>query len=213
MNNKVAELRQEYSTRELSEDQVNSDPLKQFDIWFKEAVECKLPEPNIMSLATVTHEGKPSCRIVLLKGYDERGFVFFTNYTSKKSIDLQEHPYAALTFLWLDMERQVRIEGGVEKIAESESDTYFNSRPAGSRIGAWASPQSQPISKTELLDNERDFEQKFAGIEIPRPPFWGGYLVKPEMIEFWQGRPNRLHDRIVYTKSSNTSWKIERIAP
>jgi pyridoxamine 5'-phosphate oxidase len=212
MQGNIAHLRQEYSRRELSEKHIQVDPLKQFDLWFKEALECKIVEPNIMSLATVNAEAKPSCRIVLLKGYDERGFVFFTNYTSHKGNDLEQNENAALTFLWLDLERQVRIEGKASKISDAESDAYFKSRPVGSRIGAWTSPQSQPINKEELIEREQEFAKTYDGSDIPRPPFWGGYVVKPELIEFWQGRPNRLHDRIQYTKDG-TSWHIERLGP
>jgi pyridoxamine 5'-phosphate oxidase len=212
MQNKVADLRQEYSSRELSEDDIDQNPFKQFGLWFNEAVECKILEPNVMALATVKPNGNPACRIVLLKGYDENGFVFFTNYNSEKGIDIENNPFAALTFLWLDLERQVRIEGSVEKIAGEESDAYFNSRPEGSRLGTWASPQSQPISKKELLDKNAAIEKKYEGMQIPRPPYWGGYIVKPEMLEFWQGRPSRLHDRIAYYKAGN-DWRIERLAP
>jgi|SRR6185437_1645336 len=208
----IADLRREYALHELSEADVDIDPFKQFGLWFQEALDCEIKDTNAMSIATVDKNGKPSCRIVLLKGFSNKGFVFFTNYESHKGKDLAENPLAALMFYWHGLERQVRIEGRVEKISDIESDDYFNSRPEGSKIGAWASPQSQPISDRELIDSERDFLQKYAGKQIPRPPYWGGYIVKPEMIEFWQGRPNRLHDRIVY-KMAGTAWKIERLAP
>ena len=209
---KIADLRREYALRELSEADVDPDPIKQFGLWFKEARDCNIEDANAMSLATADRQGKPSCRIVLIKGFDEKGFVFFTNYQSQKGKDLEGNPVAALMFYWHALERQVRIDGRVEKISDIESEDYSNSRPEGSKIGAWSSPQSQLVSRTELLDNQRDFQQKYAGQQIPRPPFWGGYVVKPEMIEFWQGRPNRLHDRIVYQKTGN-SWTIQRLAP
>ena len=209
---KIADLRREYALRELTESDVDKDPIKQFGVWFNAAMDCEIKDANAMSLATADKNGRPSCRIVLIKGFDDNGFVFFTNYLSHKGHNLEENPFAALTFYWQGLERQVRIEGPVEKISASDSDYYFNSRPEGSKIGAWSSPQSQPISDRELLDNERDFKQKYAGHEIPRPPYWGGYIVKPEMMEFWQGRPNRMHDRIVYQKAGN-SWSINRLAP
>ena len=209
---KIADLRRDYALRELSESDVDMDPIKQFGLWFNEAMDCEIKDANAMSLATADKNGRPSCRIVLIKGFDDNGFVFFTNYQSHKGNDLEENPFAALTFYWQGLERQVRIEGPVEKISEADSDDYFNSRPEGSKIGAWSSPQSQTISSRDLLDNERDFQQKYSGQNIPRPPYWGGYVVKPEMIEFWQGRPNRMHDRIVY-KKTDANWKIERLAP
>jgi len=209
---KIADLRREYALKELSEADVDRDPIKQFGTWFNEAMDCEIKDANAMSLATADKNGRPSCRIVLIKGFDVNGFVFFTNYQSHKGNDLDENPFAALTFYWQGLERQIRIEGAVEKISAVDSDDYFNSRPEGSKVGAWASPQSQPISNMELLDNERDFQQKYRGHEIPRPPYWGGYIVKPEMMEFWQGRPNRMHDRIVY-KKTGPNWKIERLAP
>jgi pyridoxamine 5'-phosphate oxidase len=212
MHHKVAELRQEYTNRDLSEQTVDSNPIEQFNLWFHEAMECQVKEPNAMSLSTANKNGRPSCRIVLLKAFNEDGFVFFTNYSSNKGVDLDENPFAALTFLWLDLERQVRIEGRVEKIPEAESDDYFYSRPYASRIGAWASPQSKPVTRRELIDNERDFAQKFNGDAIPRPHHWGGYIVIPDMIEFWQGGAARLHDRIVYYKTPE-GWRIERLAP
>ena len=208
----IADLRKDYSTRELSESDVNPDPILQFEAWFSEALDSEINEPNAMALATVDAHGKPSCRIVLLKGFDAEGFVFFTNYLSRKGSDISQNPQAAITFFWHGLERQVRIEGKVEKIPEQDSDLYFELRPEGSKIGAWTSPQSQPISKRELLDNQREFEQKYNGITVPRPPYWGGYIIVPEMIEFWQGRPSRLHDRIVYQKKGN-NWTIQRIAP
>ncbi len=208
----ITDLRKEYSKRELSESDVNPDPIIQFETWFNEALDSEMNEPNAMALATVDEKGKPSCRIVLLKGFDTEGFVFFTNYLSKKGTDISQNPQAAITFFWHGLERQVRIEGKVEKIPQRDSDLYFELRPEGSKIGAWTSPQSQPISKRELLDNQREFEQKYNGTTVPRPPYWGGYIIVPEMIEFWQGRPSRLHDRIVYQKTGN-SWAIQRIAP
>jgi pyridoxamine 5'-phosphate oxidase len=212
MHHKIADLRQEYTNRDLTEQNVDPNPISQFNLWFHEAMECQVKEPNAMSLATANKNGRPSCRIVLLKAFNEDGFIFFTNYSSNKGADLEENPFAALTFLWLDLERQVRIEGRVEKISEAESDDYFHSRPYASRVGAWASPQSKPVTRRELIDNERDFAQKFNGEAIPRPPYWGGYIVVPDMIEFWQGGAARLHDRIVYNKTPE-GWRIERLAP
>jgi pyridoxamine 5'-phosphate oxidase len=212
MHKNIAELRQEYTNRDLSENNVDPDPFRQFELWFHEALECQVKEANAMALATVTKDGRPTCRIVLLKAFSEKGFIFFTNYASSKGAELELNPYAALTFLWLDLERQVRIEGKVVKTSDWESDDYFNSRPEGSKLGAWVSPQSRPITRNELFENERDFTQKFQGKPIPRPPYWGGYLVIPDMIEFWQGGAKRLHDRIVYYRTKE-GWQIERLAP
>jgi pyridoxamine 5'-phosphate oxidase len=208
----VADLRQNYTQQQLGEELVDPDPIVQFDKWFSEAMECKVREPNAMTLATADSSGQPHARIVLLKGYDERGFVFFTNYQSLKGHDLEVNPKAALVFLWLQMERQVRITGSVEKTSIEESEAYFHSRPEGSRLGAVASPQSQPITKAELVQRQLQLEEQFTGKEIPRPEHWGGYRIIPQTIEFWQGRPNRLHDRIQYTREGE-DWKIERLAP
>ncbi len=214
MERKIADIRKDYTLHELSENEVASNPISQFNNWFQEAVEAKVNEPNAMSLGTAV-DGQPSVRIVLLKGVDEKGFSFFTNYQSAKGEELRQNPKAALTFFWAELERQVRIEGVVEKLPEAESDTYFNSRPKGSRVGAWSSPQSQVIPDREVLEERvQEYSQKFEDTEnVPRPDFWGGYVLSPTMVEFWQGRPSRLHDRIRYRLSENNSWTIERLAP
>ena len=209
----LADLRANYSRHELNEESIDHDPFKQFHIWFAEAEKAEIKEPNTMALATASLDAAPSVRIVLLKGLDQDGFVFFTNYRSQKAHEIAENPQAAISFLWLELERQVRVEGMIHKISNEESDAYFAIRPKGSQIGAWASPQSMPISKTELMQNMQEQEARFANDEIiPRPEHWGGYRLIPSMIEFWQGRPNRLHDRIVYHRSVS-GWTIERLAP
>ncbi|MCC6283278.1 MAG: pyridoxamine 5'-phosphate oxidase [Saprospiraceae bacterium] len=207
-------LRKNYALEALSEIDVHHDPLAQFDHWFREAMEAQMPEPNAMTLATADAEGRPSARIVLLKGIDHQGFVFFTNYESRKGRELAENPQAALLFNWLELERQIRIEGRVERIDAQASEAYFQSRPKGSQIGAWTSPQSQVIPGREvLLDKQKDLETQYAAAEVlPLPPFWGGYRLLPEVLEFWQGRPSRLHDRIRYVHVEDR-WKIERLAP
>lgn len=213
MNNNIAAIRRDYSLKALEEDDTAADAFDQFTQWWNEAVSSEIDEVNAMTLATATREGKPSARIVLLKDYDERGFVFFTNYSSDKGIQLEVNPFAALTFFWKELERQIRIEGVVEKIEASESDAYFFTRPLGSRIGAWASPQSKVIENRNILDtNIEQYSTQF-GEEVPRPLTWGGYRVRPETIEFWQGRSNRLHDRIKYTKQAAGGWIKERLAP
>jgi len=210
----LAELRQEYSQQGLQESEVDRDPIIQFERWFNQALEAQLREPNAMTLATVTTEGRPAARVVLLKGFDHRGFVFYTNYTSRKGQELAQTPFAALVFWWADLERQVRIEGAVEKVAAQESDAYFHSRPRGSRLGAWASDQSQVVADRAALEERlRTLEEKYRDQEIPRPPHWGGYRLIPSVIEFWQGRPNRLHDRLRYSRQEDNHWLIERLAP
>ncbi|WP_261546456.1 pyridoxamine 5'-phosphate oxidase [Burkholderia multivorans] len=211
----LADLRINYSRASLDEADAAPDPFAQFDRWFNEALAAKLPEPNAMTLATVGADGRPSARIVLVKGVDERGFVFFTNYESRKGRDLAAHPYAALLFYWIELERQVRIEGRVEKTSADESDRYFASRPVGSRIGAWASEQSAVIdSRATLEAREKAFSERY-GDDPPRPPHWGGYRVVPDTLEFWQGRPSRLHDRLVYTRDAAAphGWTISRLSP
>ena len=213
MTNDIAAIRKEYMLEQLDESSVQEDPIRQFEAWWLEVMKSNIEEPNAMTLATADLTGKPSARIVLLKGINEEGFMFFTNYESAKGIQLSQNPSAALVFFWKEVERQVRIEGTVEKLPAADSDEYFNSRPEGSKLGAWASPQSKVIASREILEkNIGVIEDKFSGKNIERPQFWGGYVVKPVWVEFWQGRPGRLHDRIVYTKQ-DPGWKIERLAP
>ncbi len=211
----LADLRINYSRASLDEAEAAPSPFAQFDRWFKEALAAKLPEPNTMTLATVGDDGRPSARIVLIKAVDDRGFVFFTNYESRKGRDLDANPHAALLFYWIELERQVRIEGHIEKTTEEESDRYFASRPLGSRIGAWASEQSTVIdSRATLEAREKDVSARF-GDNPPRPPHWGGYRLVPDSLEFWQGRPSRLHDRLLYTRDDTAphGWTISRLSP
>ena len=214
MNKDIAAIRKDYQLQSLLETDVAGDPFEQFNKWWDEAVKSELDEVNAMTLATASTTGMPSARIVLLKSFSTGGFVFFTNYNSHKGKEMEENPYVCLVFFWKELERQVRITGTIEKVSAAESDEYFNSRPVGSRIGAWASPQSSVIPSRETIENNIvKYEGAFAGAEIPRPPHWGGYIVKPMVIEFWQGRPNRLHDRIQYSKQQDGSWGFERLAP
>ena len=208
----LADIRKDYILQSLLEEDVASDPIEQFNKWWDESIKSEIIEANAMTLATANAAGIPSARTVLLKAFSTEGFIFFTNYESQKGEDLAANPNAALLFFWKEMERQVRIEGKVEKISEEESDAYFNSRPLGSRIGAWASPQSKVINdRTVIENNVQKFTEEF-GEKIPRPPHWGGYLLVPVKMEFWQGRSSRLHDRILFTLEDN-SWKISRLAP
>ena len=208
----IAHLRKSYERAELNEEASHADPSMQFDQWLNEAIAAEIPEPNAMTLATVANNLRPSTRIVLIKGLDERGIVWFTNYDSRKGTELAGNPYAALQFHWVELERVVRIEGVVEKIAEEESDAYFHSRPLDSRIGAWASPQSEVIENRGLLvANATLYAAKFL-LQPPRPPHWGGYRLKPDNWQFWQGRKSRLHDRLRYTQT-DAGWLRERLAP
>jgi pyridoxamine 5'-phosphate oxidase len=211
---KIDELRKDYLLFNLREEDLDPDPIRQFHAWFDQAVRSEVPEVNAMALATATPDGRPSVRIVLLRGIDLRGFTFFTNYESRKACELEANPHASVVFFWQGLERQVRIEGQVERVSAEESDRYFHSRPAGSRIGAWASPQSQVIPSRDMLESQvRELEDQYAEGAIPRPPNWGGYRLVPDSIEFWQGRPSRLHDRLRYTRQSQGGWLIERLAP
>jgi pyridoxamine 5'-phosphate oxidase len=214
MDKTVADLRKDYTLEGLSELEVDLNPFSQFKKWFDQALAGQLPEPNAMTIATVTPDGKPSARMVLLKDFDQRGFAFFTNYNSRKGQELAENPLAALVFWWAELERQVRICGYVEKVSVTESDQYFETRPVNSRLGAWVSNQSEVIESREVLERRlQEFHSKYENQEIPRPPHWGGLRVIPTEIEFWQGRSSRLHDRLLYTRLDNGSWKIERLSP
>ncbi|MEH2078902.1 MAG: pyridoxamine 5'-phosphate oxidase [Nostoc sp.] len=214
MDKTVADLRKDYTLEGLSELEIDLNPFIQFKKWFDQALAAQLPEPNAMTIATATPDGKPSARMVLLKNFDERGFTFFTNYNSHKGQELAENPQAALVFWWAELERQVRISGYVEKVSEIESDQYFHSRPTNSRLGAWVSNQSEVIESREVLERRlQEFQSKYENQEILRPLHWGGLRVIPTEIEFWQGRPSRLHDRLLYSRLDNGTWKIERLSP
>ena len=213
ISQQIAHLRREYVSQPFNEGQVDGDPVTQFKKWFDEAVRSEQPDAEAMTLSTATPDGRVAARVVLLKGCDERGFVFFTNYESRKSLEMMSNPHVALTFYWHTLHRQVRIEGLAEKASPEESEEYFQTRPHGSQIGAWASPQSQEISDREELERRVDeIEARFKGRPVNCPPFWGGFRVKPERIEFWQGRESRLHDRILYTLR-DSEWRISRLAP
>jgi pyridoxamine 5'-phosphate oxidase len=210
----LAQLRREYTLAGLTEHEVDPDPLRQFQKWFREALDAGIREPNAMVLATVEPRGHPSTRTMLLKGADERGFSFFTNYQSRKGRDLASNPHASVTFPWLELERQVCIEGTVTRLSREESQEYYNARPRGSRLGAWVSQQSSVISGRDFLESRlKELEAQYPGEEIPAPPNWGGYVLVPDRMEFWQGRPNRLHDRICYTRKADGSWRIDRLSP
>lgn len=209
----IADLRKSYERAELNEEASEANPVQQFDQWLKEAIAAQVPEPNAMTLATVAGNLRPSTRVVLIKEYDERGIVWYTNYDSRKGLELAGNPFAALQFHWVELERTVRIEGLVEKVSAEESDAYFNSRPLDSRIGAWASPQSEVIAnRGVLVANAAKYGAKFL-LRPPRPPHWGGYRLKPDNWQFWQGRRSRLHDRLRYTLQPDASWLRERLAP
>jgi len=209
----IAAIRKEYSLKSLDLSNIAENPLTQFKVWFQEALTASTIETNAMTLATINTENKPAARIVLLKGVDH-GFLFFTNYESDKGQELDRHPYAAVTFFWPELERQVRIEGRVEKISAAESDEYFFSRPMGSQIGAWTSPQSHVIQDRAFLERrQEEIEEKFKSEKITRPSHWGGYRVIPQSVEFWQGRPSRLHDRLKYNLDETGNWQLNRLAP
>lgn len=210
---KLHKMRREYDSGALQEQEMAADPMEMFARWLEEAIAAGIDEPNAMTLATATPEGKPSARVVLLKEMTRNGFTFFTNYRSRKGEELRLNPYAALVFDWHEMARQVRIEGAVEQLPPDESDAYYLSRPENARIGAWTSPQSRVVADRGELDAlQREVEQRFAQEPLPRPDHWGGYLMRPERIEFWQGRPNRMHDRLVYEKNEE-EWSLQRLAP
>ena len=215
MPSRETHARKSYERATLDEHGIDRDPFQQFTIWYDEAVAAGLPEPEAMTLSTATLEGQPSARIVLLRGYDERGFCFFSNYSSQKGKELAANPYAAVTFHWVELERQVRIAGRVEKVTAAESDVYFQSRPSQSRIGAWSSPQSNVIPSRDALEQFfDDYQERYSDVTaIPRPEHWGGYRVISERIEFWQGRPNRLHDRLCFTRIDQGRWTLQRLAP
>lgn len=210
----LSALRREYESHSLDVKDVAPDPFAQFARWFDDTSATEIHEPNAMTLATATRDGVPSARMVLLKGVDARGFVFFTNYSSRKGHELDDNPRAALVFYWDELHRQVRVEGAVEKVSHEESDAYFAARPVGSRIGAWASPQSEVVEGREVLEARvREVSERFGDGAIPRPEFWGGYRVVPSSVEFWQGRTSRMHDRVRYRREGGGGWRIERLAP
>lgn len=212
---KVADLRKDYRLNTLEKDNLQKNWLAQFDWWFKEALAADLQEPNAMILATANKQGRPSARTVLLKAYDERGLIFYSNYDSRKGREIKENPFAALVFNWLQLQRQIRVNGSIVKLTKEESEQYFKSRPKGSQIGAWASPQSSVIPDRQLLEAKVvELNEKYKDEDsLPIPDNWGGYLVQPESIEFWQGRTSRLHDRLIYKKNKEGNWDIQRLAP
>jgi pyridoxamine 5'-phosphate oxidase len=210
----IAHIRKHYTRGGLRRADLPLDPFRQFQLWLDDAIREKVPEPTAMTLATVGADGRPSARIVLLKGLDSRGFSFFTNYESRKGRELAAAPQGALVFLWAELERQVRIEGRVTRLPRDESESYFRSRPRGHQLGAWVSRQSVPIADHAVLERRlEEFESRFADGEVPLPDFWGGYVLAPDRIEFWQGRPNRLHDRFLYSRAEDGGWTIERLSP
>ena len=210
----IADIRKDYKLQSLSEKDVAKDPIQQFEKWFQQAIDGEVPEPNALTLSTVSPQGKPSARILLLKGMEEGGFIFYTNYESKKAQELLQNPFASMTFHWVEMERQVRIEGRTQKLSQEQSTKYFQSRPKGSQIGAWVSPQSQEIPNRKFLETKQaELEEQFADKDVlEKPAHWGGYILMPDYIEFWQGRSSRLHDRIIYEQVQD-DWNIKRLAP
>lgn len=210
----LSKMRREYQTGSLNETQMASNPFDEFRVWLETAITSGLSEPNAMVVASATPNGRPSARVVLLKELDNNGFVFYTNYMSRKGMELLSNPFAAALFDWHEIERQVRIEGIIEKVSEEESDAYFELRPNDAKIGAWASPQSKVVKgREELEELQKRYTARFVGSEVPRPPHWGGFLIRPTMVEFWQGRPNRMHDRIIYYKVDTENWSMQRLAP
>lgn len=210
----IHDLRQDYTQAELNRDDLQDDPFQQFECWFQQACKAEVPEPNAMVVATASAQGSPLVRTVLLKYFDQHGFVFFTNYESRKARHISENPHVALLFLWLPLQRQVQITGTAQKISTTESLQYFATRPRGSQLGAWCSPQSSVLSSHQMLLMEFEkMKQKFLNHEVPLPSFWGGYRVTPSSFEFWQGRSNRLHDRFLYTPQTDSRWEIQRLAP
>ena len=214
LKNFVNSIRRDFAGKPLNEDSVDANPFKQYQVWFEEAVSAQVVDPYAMSVATVGKDMQPSLRLVYLRDISENGFVFYTNYGSQKAEDIAENNKVALNFYWVELERQIRIQGKVFKVSEKMSDTYFNSRPRESQIGAWASAQSTELTSRQVLEEKViELTKKFENQSIPRPKHWGGYIVQPSKIEFWQGRPNRLHDRLVYTRTETNDWEISRIAP
>lgn len=210
----LADLRKDYALTGLAEKDLARDPFRQFEKWFQEAEAAKIVEPNAMVVATATRDGRPAARTMLLKGVDGRGFVFFSNYESRKGRELDVNPRATLLFPWIALERQVVVEGAVAKVAPEESEAYFHSRPPANQLGTWASPQSSIVPSRKVLEDAlRELEKKYAGQEVPRPPHWGGWRLTPETVEFWQGRRNRLHDRLRYRRGKDGGWSVERLAP
>ena len=213
-NQEIQNLRKDYSAAVLTEKEVKQEPISMFDKWFNDAIAADVMEPNAMTLATATINGHPSARIVLLKGFNKEGFMFYTNYLSRKGKEMAKNPLASVVFFWGELERQVRIEGTIEKLSREESEAYFHSRPKASQLGALASAQSQEIiGRKDLEAKMAELETEYADKDVPKPSYWGGYILKPRLVEFWQGRRSRLHDRIIYKKIDNKNWKIARLAP